>query len=45
MASKDIMNISLFDKEMKYLHDNGVRVITISDLGYDENRNYLYVKS
>jgi hypothetical protein len=33
----------LFDKEMKYLHDNNVRVITMSDLGYDQNNKYLYV--
>jgi len=25
----------LFDKEMKYLHDTSVKVITMSDLGYD----------
>ena len=29
---------------MRYLHDNGFKVLTISDLGYDENRNYLYIK-
>jgi hypothetical protein len=28
---------------MKYLHDNGVKVITMSDLGYDE-ANYLYIR-
>jgi hypothetical protein len=39
------MHAALFDKEMKYLHDNDVRVITRSDLGYDENKNYLYIKS
>jgi len=33
-----------FEKEMKYLHDNNFHVITISDLSYDENDNYLYVK-
>lgn len=40
----DSTDVDLFDKEMKYLHDNGVRVITISDLGYDKNSNYLYIK-
>jgi hypothetical protein len=44
-ASKDTMDIALFDKEMKYLHDNGVRVITMSDLAYDENSKYLYVRN
>ena len=29
---------------MKYLHDNGFKVITMSDLGYDENNNILYIK-
>jgi peptidoglycan/xylan/chitin deacetylase (PgdA/CDA1 family) len=38
-------NVSLFDAEMKYLHDNGFKVLTMSDLGYDENSNYLYIKS
>jgi peptidoglycan/xylan/chitin deacetylase (PgdA/CDA1 family) len=37
-------DVSLFDSEMKYLHDNGFKVLTMSDLGYDENKNYLYVK-
>jgi peptidoglycan/xylan/chitin deacetylase (PgdA/CDA1 family) len=38
-------DISLFYNEMKYLHDNGFRVLTISDLGYDEDSNYLYVRN
>jgi hypothetical protein len=37
-------DVNLFDAEMKYLHDNGFRVLTMSDLGYDETRNYLYIK-
>jgi hypothetical protein len=41
ITSKDV---SLFDAEMKYLHDNRFKVLTMSDLGYDENSNYLYVK-
>jgi peptidoglycan/xylan/chitin deacetylase (PgdA/CDA1 family) len=36
--------VNLFDAEMKYLHDNGFKVLTMSDLGYDENSNYLYIK-
>lgn len=31
----DAMDTSLFDKEMKYLHDTSVKVMTMSDLGYD----------
>jgi peptidoglycan/xylan/chitin deacetylase (PgdA/CDA1 family) len=37
-------DVNLFDAEMKYLHDNGFRVLTMSYLGYDENSNYLYIK-
>ena len=35
--------LNLFDAEMKYLHDNGFKVLTMSDLGYDENSNSLYI--
>jgi hypothetical protein len=35
----------LFEKEMKYLHDNNFRVITMKDLGFDTRSNYLYIKS
>ena len=38
-------HVSLFAAEMKYLHDNGFKVLTMSDLGYDENKNYLYVEN
>jgi peptidoglycan/xylan/chitin deacetylase (PgdA/CDA1 family) len=34
----------LFEKEIKYLHDNGFKVLTMADLGYDANSNYLYLK-
>jgi peptidoglycan/xylan/chitin deacetylase (PgdA/CDA1 family) len=37
--------MNLFNAEMKYLHDNGFKVLTMSDLGYDENNKYLYIKS
>ena len=30
---------------MKYLHDNGFRVLTMADLGYNENDNYIYIKN
>jgi hypothetical protein len=29
------------DAEMKYLHDNGFKVITMADLGYNENSKSL----
>jgi peptidoglycan/xylan/chitin deacetylase (PgdA/CDA1 family) len=36
---------NLFDAEMKYLYNSGFKVITMSDLGYDESSNSLYIKS
>jgi peptidoglycan/xylan/chitin deacetylase (PgdA/CDA1 family) len=36
--------VNLFEAEMKYLHDNGFRALTMADLGYDENSNHLYIK-
>jgi len=44
-TSKDSTDTALFDAEMKYLHDNGVKVITMSDFGYDENSRSLYIKN
>jgi hypothetical protein len=37
--------INLFDAEMKYLHDNGFKVITMADLAYDENSQSLHIKN
>ena len=37
-------DVNLFDAEMRYLHDNGFKVLTISDLGYDDRSRYLYIK-
>ena len=36
--------LNLFDAEMKYLYDNGFKVLTMANLGYDENNNYLYIR-
>ena len=36
--------IDLFEKEIRYLHDNGFKVLTMADIGYDTNSNYLYLK-
>lgn len=44
LGTSQSTDIALFDAEMKYLHDNGFRVITLSDLGYDKNNNSLYIK-
>jgi hypothetical protein len=40
----DSTDTNLFDQEMKYLHDNGFRVIPISVIGYNENTKYMYIK-
>jgi hypothetical protein len=37
-------DVNLFDAEMKYLYDNGFTVLTMADLGYDENTNQLYIE-
>jgi hypothetical protein len=36
--------VNLFDAEMRYLYDNGFKVITMADLGYDENTKSVYIK-
>ena len=35
-------DINLFASEMKYLHDNGFKVIPMSDLGYDQATNLMH---
>ena len=35
----------LFSDEMRYLYDSGFTILTMRDLGYDENSDYLYIKS
>jgi len=42
--TRDSTDATLFDREMKYLHDNGFKVLTINDLGYDTKNNFLYIK-
>ncbi len=34
----------LFTNEMKYLHDNGFKVLKTSDSGYNPITNYIYIK-
>ena len=40
----DSTNVNLFDAEMKYLYDNGFTVLTMADLGYDENIHQLHIE-
>ena len=37
-------NSALFDQLMKYLHDNGFRVLTFKQLGYNTQSNTFYLK-
>ena len=34
----------LFEQEMEYLYENGYKVITLSDLGYDNEQERFYIK-
>jgi hypothetical protein len=43
-AADDNTNLILFEEEMKYLHNNDFRVITMKNLGFDTRSNYLYLK-
>ena len=43
--TRDSTDVSLFAKEMKYLHDNGIKVLTVRDLGYDKQNQVLYIRS
>ena len=36
--------LDLFDQEMKYLHDNGFRVLLLNQLDYNPNNNVFYIK-
>ena len=37
--------VSLFTAEMKYLHDNGFKVVNMADLVYDNATNSFYLKN
>jgi hypothetical protein len=37
-------DVNEFAQEMKYLHDNGFRVVTMSSLAYDSNSNFMYLR-
>ena len=43
MRSGDSTDVNLFAEEMKYLHDNGFRVIPMSEFGYNEHTNYIQI--
>jgi hypothetical protein len=37
-------NLDLFNREMKYLHEGNLTVITMADLAYNNRDNYIYIK-
>jgi hypothetical protein len=37
--------VPLFAHMMKYLHDNGFKVLTMNQLGYNAAKNILYLKN
>jgi hypothetical protein len=39
------IDVNLFDREMKYLSDNGFEVLTMSDIGYNRTSDKLYIKN
>ncbi|HZA06453.1 MAG TPA: polysaccharide deacetylase family protein, partial [Nitrososphaeraceae archaeon] len=41
---RESTNVNLFANEMKYLHDNKFKVITMADLVYDKNNKYIRVR-
>ena len=38
-------DVGLFASEMKYLHDDGFKVIPMSDLRYDQITKYMYIRN
>jgi hypothetical protein len=39
------ITVDLFAQQMKYLHDNGFRVLLLNQLGCDPNNNVFYIKN
>ena len=39
------MTIDLFAQQMKYLHDNGFKVLLLNQLGYDQVNSIFYIKN
>src|SRR6202162_1938426 len=38
-------NVAIFDQLMKYLHDNGYKVLSMNNLAFDAKNNAFYIKS
>ena len=39
------ITVNLFAQQMKYLYDNGFKVLLLNQLGFDSNSNVLYLKA
>lgn len=44
LPDESFTDVNLFEYEMKYLHDNGFVVLKMSNLGFNPNSNYLYIR-
>jgi hypothetical protein len=46
MSDEGLIDTSaeLFEREMKYVYTNGIKVLKLADLAYDEKANHFYVK-
>ena len=44
-STASTITVSLFAQEMKYLHDNGFRVLLLNQLGFDPVRNVFYLRN
>jgi len=44
LPNKSFTDIGLFSNEMKYLHDHGFKVLKMSDLGYNTQSKFIYIK-
>ena len=43
-SSSSDTDLALFAKEMECLHDNGFKIIRVTDIGYDDKTQDLYIK-
>ncbi len=44
-AAASTITVDLFAQEMKYLHDNGFRVLLLNQVGFDPTKNVFYIKN
>jgi hypothetical protein len=44
-SAASTITVDLFAQQMKYLHDNGFRVLLLNQLGHDPNNNVFHIKN